>query len=520
MPKQIADGKKIVKNTVALYCRMILTMIIGLYTSRIVLQTLGVVDFGIYSVVGSVVVMFSFLNGTMAATTQRYLSFFLGVGDFNKVNKVFNATLAIHVIICAIVILIAETFGLWFLNHRMNIPSDRISVANFVYQMSVIAAVFSITQVPYTAVITAREKMDVYAYISIVEASLKLVLVLMLFFVSADKLKLYSFLVLMNNLVVLVIVRMYCVKKFAESKIKLVKDRKMYVELLSYSGWNLSSHIVLTARTQGVNVLMNLFLGPSFNAARGIAVQVNEIVFRFVRNFQIAAVPQITKLYADKNISEMKKLICSSSKISFMLLAFLVLPIILETEFILKLWLGAIPEWCVVFCRLTLIASLVDVLSGTLVYGALAVGVVKKYHMTLDLILVMNFVFSYVFLKNEFSPVFLYYIEIVIYSVCLIVRLIFLKSYIGLPICLYLKDVVMKDLLVIAVPLAIASGFRFCMEMSVVRFFVVSGLSCISICVSILFIGVNKFDREKIVKKVMNKFSFLIRRKNGLCNKM
>ena len=162
MPKQIADGKKIVKNTVALYCRMILTMIIGLYTSRIVLQTLGVVDFGIYSVVGSVVVMFSFLNGTMAATTQRYLSFFLGVGDFNKVNKVFNATLAIHMIICAFVILIAETFGLWFLNHRMNIPSDRISVANFVYQMSVIAAVFSITQVPYTAVITAREKMDVY----------------------------------------------------------------------------------------------------------------------------------------------------------------------------------------------------------------------------------------------------------------------------------------------------------------------------------------------------------------------
>lgn len=511
MTFQIADNKKILKNTLALYCRMFLTMIIGLFTSRMVLKFLGVVDYGIYNVVGGVVVMFSFLNGTMAAATQRFLSFALGENNVKKVNEVFNVALVLHIIICVIVLLIGETIGLWFLNNKMDIPASRMGAANLVYQLSLFAAIFNITQVPYTAVITAREKMSVYAYISIVDALLKMALVGALFVIPFDKLKVYSVLILISGLVILLITRIYCIKNFDEVKLHFVREKNKYAEIVGYVGWNLSSHLVLSARTQGVNVLINIFLGPVFNAARGISVQVNDIILRFVRNFQTAAIPQITKLYACGQLEEMKKLIIMSSKISFMLLAFLMLPIILETETVLSLWLGDIPEWTVDFCRMTLIASLADVLSGTLVYGALAVGTVKKYHFTLDVILSLNFMLSFFFLKNGFNPLYIYYIEIAVYLVCLIARLLFLKSYIGLSLRTYMKDVVARNLIVVASVLAITLEIRFYMDSSISRLILICFSSSVTCTISIVFLGMNRIERNIFFKKLSCKAPFLAR---------
>lgn len=507
----IADNKKILKNTVALYVRMLVTMFVGLFTSRIVLQILGVVDFGINNVVSGFVVMFSFLNSTMTASTQRYLSFAIAQKDHSGLNKFFNAAMGTHFVIALIVVALAETVGLWFLNNKMNIPVDRIGAANWVYHFSVLAAVLSILGVPYQGIITAREKMTVYAYISILEVALKLLLVLSLYIINFDKLKLFSFVILLNAVAVFLVTAIYCMRSFAETRLCLVKEKKMYFELLNYAGWNLSSHIILVARTQGVNVLLNLFFGPVLNAARGIAVQVNDIIMRFVKNFQMAAVPQITKLYASGQIDEMKKLICMSSKISYLLLAFLMLPVILETEYILQLWLGNVPDWAVVFCRLTLISSLVDVLSGTLAYGANAVGVVRKYHAVIGGFLSLNFFLTYVLLKKGFSPTYIYYLEISIYIICLFGRLRFLKGYFGFSTSVYLKEVVARDLVVTLLTVVVAGSLLLIMEKSLVRCVLVCILSFSTTAISVLFLGLNKEEKEKIYPKIKSKISFLRR---------
>lgn len=317
MTNTAENNKRIAKNTLLLYIRMMLTMAVSLYTSRVVLNTLGVEDFGIYNVVGGVVAMFGFLNGAMATTTQRYITFELGRNDFKQLKKIFNISVSIHAFISIIILILAETIGLWFLYNKMTIPVERIDAALWAYQGSIISTIILIMSVPYNALIIAHEKMSTFAYISVLEAVLKLLIVYMLLIGDFDKLKLYALLMCCIQLIIRFIYGNYCKRHFPETKFQLYKDLKLFNNMLAFAGWNLWGNCASITFTQGVNILLNIFFGPIVNAARGITTQVQGAVNQFSWNFQTALNPQITKSYASGDYIYMHKLIFRSSKFTF-----------------------------------------------------------------------------------------------------------------------------------------------------------------------------------------------------------
>lgn len=498
------NNKRIAKNTLLLYFRMFFTMAIGLYTGRVILNVLGDINYGIYNVVGGVVVLFSFLSSTMAVATQRFLTYEIGRSDEGQLKRVFNASFAIHVIISILVVIIAETIGLWFLNQKLNIPVDRMHAARIVYHISVLSAILGITQVPYNALIIAREKMNVFAHISIIEVILKLVLVYAISKINYDKLVLYAWLIFLNNTIILLIYRIYCIRNYKESRFCLITDRNLYKEIGGFAGWNLIANLVLVLRTQGVNMLVNIFGGPIYNAARGIGVQVNGYVLQFVNNFTSAAVPQITKLYASGNINEMLKLVFRSSKFSFLLLVFLMTPLIIETEYILGLWLGDYPVYTVAFTRLTLIATLIDLLSGTIGNAALATGKVKRYQMYMSSLLSMSFILSLVALKSGYSIESVYVVEFIVYSCALFLRLKLLKKMVGLSPRAYLNDVVLRCVVVLSITIFISYTITFVMDDSFLRLFVIGLCSTGVALVTSYYIGLDNNERNYVVSVIQN----------------
>ena len=352
MSEKSENNKRIAKNTLALYARMLFTMAVSLYTSRVVLNTLGVEDYGLYNVVGGFVAMFSFFNAAMASATQRYMNFELGRGDNARLHKVFCTSINIHAIISGVVLLLAETVGLWFVYTKLSIPPERFSAALWVYHASVLASVVMVMSIPYNAAIIAHERMGAFAYISVLEVTLKLLIVYMLVVTDIDKLKLYAVLMLLVQLLIRLIYGRYSGRNFAETHYRRMWDGALFREMTGFAGWNLFGNIAAVAFTQGLNVLLNMFFGPTVNAARGIAVQVQNAIKGFCVNFQTALNPQITKSYASDDMAYMHKLIFTSSKFSYYLLLLLSLPVILETPVILKWWLGIVPGHTVAFVRL------------------------------------------------------------------------------------------------------------------------------------------------------------------------
>lgn len=390
------NNKRIAKNTMLLYFRMILTMLVTLYTSRVVLNTLGVEDFGIYNVVGGVVVMFSFLNSAMSSATQRFLSFELGKNNIKQFTKVFSMSINIHALIAIIILVLAETIGLWFVNTQLVIPTDRMDAANWVYQCSILAFMVTIMSVPYNASIIAHEKMAAFAYISILEVSLKLLIVFMLQWLAFDKLKLYAVLFLLVAVIIRLVYGLYCKYKIEGCRYVWTADKKLFQTLFSYAGWNLWGNMAAVGMDQGVNILLNIFFGPVVNAARGIAYQLSSAVRMFVSNFQMAVNPQIVKRYAVEDITSMHKLIFVSSKASYLLLLFLGLPLAIEANFVLSLWLGDVPEYTVVFVRLVIVIMLIDSLSGSLITAAQATGRIKLYQTLVGGLLLFIVPISYI----------------------------------------------------------------------------------------------------------------------------
>ena len=314
------NNKRIAKNTLMLYCRMILTMLVSLYTSRVVLNTLGVEDYGTYNVVGGAVMMFGFFNGAMASATQRFLTFDIGRKDHVQLRKTFNATQLIHIGIALLVFILAETIGLWFVNNKLNLPEGRMEAARWVYHFSLFSFIVTVIQVPYNALIIARERMNVFAYISILDVSLKLLIVFMLTWISFDKLKLYGILIFVVSFIVAAIYRMYTRTHFEETKFLIVKDKSLYKTLISYSVWSLFGAVSLAVKAQGVSIILNIFFGTVINAAQGVANQVSGTVASFVSNFQMASNPQIIKSYAADDKGYMANLVIRTSKFSFFLL--------------------------------------------------------------------------------------------------------------------------------------------------------------------------------------------------------
>lgn len=447
----MSSSKTIAKNTLFLYFRMFLVMGVTLYMSRIVLEQLGVSDYGIYSLVGGVVALFGFLNSSMSSATQRYLSFDLGKKDEQRLQKTFSVTLTIHIVIALLILLVAETIGLWYVNYKVVLPPDRLFAANFVYQFSVLTALIGIIQVPYDSLIIAHEKMNVYAYISIVEVSLKLGLVFLLIVYGGDKLIAYSALMFLVSLIIRISYQTYCRRNYRASKYKFEYDKIYFKELIGYSGWNLFGGLASVSRGQGINIVLNLFFGTVVNAAYGLTLQVQSAVNQFVTNFQRAVNPQIIKTYSEGNLERTHKLIIQSSKFSFLLMLLLVAPILFNTDFILNLWLKNPPEYTSVFVQLSLLGVLIDCISGPLIVAVQATGKIKNYQIVIGGLIILTLPVAAVWLYFGGRPAVVFKSVILINLLSLSSRLFFLKGLLGLKINKFLKDVILRIVLISAV---------------------------------------------------------------------
>ena len=359
--------------------------IIGLYTSRVVLQVLGVSDYGVYNAVGGAVTMLSILSASLSTAISRYLTFELGKGDDERLKKVFSTSFIVQVLMALIVIIIGGVLGWWFLNTHMNIPAGRMGAANWVLFFSLFTFAVNLINVPYNASIVSHEKMDVYAYMSIVEALLKLVVVFTLFVSPLDKLKTYAVLLFAVSLVTRYIYMFYCHKHFEECRHYRSFDVKLLKEMSSFAGWNFLGNAAWTFNTQGINILVNIFFGVTLNAARGIATQINALVRQFVSNFMMALNPQITKSYAAGDLKKMHELVFRGARFSFYLMLFFAVPCCIETEKILLLWLTVVPDYTVLFVRLSFLSSMIMVMGNTLVTAQLATGKIKKYQIVMTI---------------------------------------------------------------------------------------------------------------------------------------
>lgn len=480
-----------------LYFRMILTMLVSLYTSRVVLNTLGVEDYGTYTIVGGAVSMFGFLNGAMASATQRFLSFDLGREDYVQLRKTFNAAQITHFGIALLVLALAETVGLWFVKNYLVIPDGRMDAAIWVYHFTVLALMVTIIQTPYNAVLIARERMSVYAYISILEVLLKLLIVFMLTWIAYDKLKLYGVLLFGVTVIVATIYRIYTRRNFDETKLEVVRDRALYKSMISFSGWNLVGGSAMVLKGQGVSIVLNMFFGTAVNAAQGIANQVYGAIYSFVGNFQMASNPQIIKSYASENKDYMNSLIIRTSKFSFYLLFILTLPVILEIDYILKLWLKLVPDYTAVFAVLALINAMIDAVSGPLITTVQATGKVKVYQVVVGTTFILNLPLSYILLKNGFAPSSVYALNICITALVLIQRLFFVRNLVKeFSVGKYIKLVLIKNVPVVLLAFFIPFLLTIKMESGFARFLLVLMTSIASSVFAIYSIGLNSGEKE------------------------
>ncbi|MDR1895702.1 MAG: oligosaccharide flippase family protein [Prevotellaceae bacterium] len=496
------NNKRIAKNTIMLYFRMLITMGVSLYTSRIVLHTLGIEDFGIYNVVGGVVAMFSIISGSLSVAISRFITFELGKNNQEKLKNIFSVSITIQYILALIIVILTETIGVWFLNVKMNIPEIRINAANWVLQFSIFAFAVNLINVPYNATIIAHEHMKAFAYIGIIEVVLKCIIVFLLVITPYDSLIAYSFSLLLITIIIRIIYNIYCKKYFEECSYRFVMDKPLLKSMMSFSGWNFIGVSSAILREQGVNIVLNIFCGPILNAARGIAVQVNSAINGFVSNFMMALNPQITKSYATDNWDYMMMLIQQGARLSFYMLLFLSLPVIIETEYILSIWLNLVPEHACNFVRLILLFAMSEAISGTLITAMLATGKIKKYQIIVGSLQMMNLPVSYLFLKMGFFPEITMMIAIFFSQVCLVARLWLLRGMIGLSARYYLQHVYINVMIVFflsgVLPIFIFKN----MEQGLIRFLMVSLMSVLSTLFVILFVGSSKKERKFVYEKI------------------
>lgn len=440
----ITQNKKIAANTFFLYIRMVIIMLVSLYTSRVVLNVLGINDFGIYNVVGGIVVLFSFLNNALTQATQRFLTFELGRQDLNEFRNIFNISVLLYVLLSIIIIVLAETIGLWFLNTQLNIQDNRMVAANWVYQFSIFTFVLGLIRTPYNAVIIAYEKMSFYAYTSIIEALLKLVIVYILVMIACDKLILYSALLLLVSLLMLIVYLCYVFFNFKDCKHEFYWKKSLFKRIAGFSGWSLFGSLAVMSANQGINMLLNIFFGVVVNAAVGISNQVNSAVQQFVSSFQMAFNPQITKSYASQNREYLVHLVFKTSKYSFLLTLLITFPLLFKMEEILILWLGVLPKYTVVFCQLILVSLIFESLSGPLWMLVQATGKIKKYQIWMSSIKWIEIIGAYILLKLGLNPAYVFVIRCVVSVLSLTCRLILLKELISFPSTKYLFDVLFK----------------------------------------------------------------------------
>lgn len=480
---------------------------VGLYTSRLILEALGIVDYGIYGLVGGIVSMFAFLNAAMSSGTQRYLSFDIGKKDWDRLQKTFNATLNIHVLIAVVIFILAETIGLWFVNTQLEIPEERMYAANWVYQFSIFAFILNVIQVPYNALLFAREHMSVYAYVSIFETVLKLLIVLYLVKADTDKLILYSILTFGVAFVITLTYRLYCKRKFKESRYRFYWNKAYYKELMSYSGWNLFGNIAAVAKSQGSNILLNIFFGPVLNAAYGITMMVQGIIGSFVSNFQIAVNPQIVKNYAAGEKQASLNLMYKSSKFSFFVMLILVVPLLVNLEYVMSLWLKEVPPYAIEFIQLALIYSLIETLSNPLMIGIQATGKIKTYQVVVGALVFMNFPLIWLLFKYINLPISLYWSYLLISIISLFFRLYYVKHLMKVEIKHFFSKVLLRVIIVSLSVLALyfLIGVYFVEKENFILFLLKTIIVVATVFLIISIIGLTQGERKFIMHTVQSK---------------
>ena len=502
----MSDNKRIAKNTIFLYIRMFLIMGVSLYTSRIVLRVLGEDDFGLYNVVGGIVMMFTFLNGALAGATSRFITYEIGRKDDIQLHKVFNVSLVTHLIIALIIVVLAETVGLWLLYDKMVIPAERFDAAFWVYQISILSCVFSIMSVPYNATIIAHERMNIYAYVGIVEVILKLAIAYLIMISTYDKLVVYAFLLFLVQALIMFYYRRYCNRRFAECKLMLVKEKSMYKQMFVYAGSDMIGNLAVLAQGQGLNILLNIFFGPAVNAARGIAYQVQGAVTQFSGNFMTAVKPQIIKQYAAGKIKEMMQLVVLSSCISYYLMLLIIAPICLEAEYILTLWLGEYPDYTVSFLRLVLVLCMIQTLKTPRTTVFHATGKILLPNIVVGTILCLAFPAAYVVLKMGGDPNSVFWTAIVSMFISEIAGIVIMKRRIDCPVRDYVLHVHIRCLLVTIVSLIFPLLTYDRIELNgFAKLMMTCFLTTVFILATSYTIGLDKNMRQKINRLIKQK---------------
>lgn len=501
MTDTAANNKRIAKNTLMLYFRMLFTMAVSLFTSRVVLNTLGVEDYGIYNVVGGVVSMFSIISGSLSAAISRFITVELAKGDADKLRKTFSASVTIQLLLSLIIVVLIESIGVWFLNAKMVIPAERMDAANWVLQFSIVTFVINLISVPYNATIIAHEKMSAFAYISILEVVCKLVIVYLLKISPIDRLVFYAILMCAVSVIIRLVYGYYCNRRFAECKFSFRFDKDLLKRMFSFAGWNFIGASSAVLRDQGGNIIINLFGGPAVNAARGIAMQVNQTIVGFSNNFMTALNPQITKSYASGEQDYMMKLIFRGARFSFYMLLFLSLPVLANTHYILSLWLGMVPDHSVLFVRLALIFAMSESISSPLVTAMLATGKIRNYQIVVGVLQMLNLPISYVLLRIGCIPETVMMVAIGLSQCCLAARLVMLRTMIGLSARKYLREVYLNVILVTTAAAVLPILTSVILEESFLNFVIIVLISLITAAISIFYIGFNKNERDFAVTK-------------------
>lgn len=499
-----SNNKRIAKNTLFLYARLLLMMAIALFTSRVILDSLGEDNFGIHNVVGGVVALFAFIQNPLILAIQRFITFELGSGNNEKLKNVFSTSVNIQILIACVIFLLSETIGLWFLNTKMSIPADRMGAANFVLQCSIITTMTSAFTVPYNATIIAHERMNIFAYFSILEAILKLTIAYLIYVSPFDKLKLYASLLLAVSLLMQLIYVLYCKKYFEEARFQFGLNKPLFKEMAGFAGWSFVGNASNILNTQGVNMLINVFFGVKANAARAIALQVDTALLQFVNGFTTAVNPAITKSYASNKYGDLYLLISRGSKFSFYIMLIMIVPLLMETDAILGLWLKEVPADTSVFLKLVLLYSLITSLATTMVTGITATGNIKRYQIIMNLIGCLIFPITWLVYKLGTPAYTTYVISIIIMFFLTFVRLGELKRLIDFPVKSYLRNYFYRMFVVCAIAFLCPIIVKSFMVSSTINSIFIFAFSILWTAVCIYILGLDKYEKKFFLGKLQS----------------
>lgn len=497
----MTNSTRVLKNTISLYFRMIILTVISLFTVRIVLNSLGAADYGLYNVVAGFISMFNFISGTLTIASQRFFSVEIGKNDWDGVNKYFSVNFTLYIAFCILIVFFAETIGLWFVKNKMVIVPERMTAAVIVYQFSVITFIIGIIVSPHLALLIADENLSVYSFVSVFEGVFKIVVAYLLYITTKDKLVVYGFLLFLVSIIINGFYFIYTKLKYKEIHFYIVKDKSAYKEVFGFLNWNMIGALASVGKGQGLNIVINLFFGTVVNAARGVAFQINNVVSSFSMNFMKAIDPQITKTYASGDKQRFFNISCSASKISFFLLFIISMPLMTNMEYILRLWLKNVPEYTVMFAKLALIDALIMSLTDPISTGIQAIGKLKWYQIVVGGLFLLNVPVSYIILKFLHNPVIPFFVSIVVAFFMMIAKIIFFKYLGKISIKEYLKQV--------CIPVFVVSAVSVVFSWFLLKNPEMFGMLLLNVCtevafisILILFIGLNKFERKLILSKI------------------